>query len=272
MQSEFRTRVRTGALLTLAAAAVTAASGLPYVMRAVAFALSLIGEHELLAGAEAENRYTAAGAAVFAAAVCFVPFPHYFITAAIMLIAYGISFAAIMKKTGSLKLTGYAKILPFIIMLPVFMRGTAVLREEDHGLFYLLLAVGGCTATDVFAYLTGRKFGGKKLAPRVSPGKTVSGALGGALASTLLMTAACAAFAAASGVALRYYVLIPYLIVASAVGQFGDLCFSALKRGMGIKDFGRLLPGHGGILDRFDSLIFTAPFLCVADSVIGIIA
>ncbi len=271
MKSELKTRIKTGALLTVAAAAVTAASGIPFVMRATAFALSLAGEWELLNGAGARNARTLTACGLYAAAVCFAPCGNYFIPAAIFLVGYGAAFAVMMKKTGTFRICGIRGILPFIIMLPVLMRSTAVLRESPHGLFYLLLATGGCAATDIAAYFTGRGLGKKKLAPRVSPGKTVAGFVGGIVVSTAVMTLAAAIAAHAFDLSVRYAVLVPYLAAASAVGQYGDLCFSSLKRAMGIKDFGRVLPGHGGILDRFDSLIFTAPFLCVVDSVIGII-
>ncbi len=144
MRSELKMRIKTGALLTVVAAAVTAASGIPFVMRATAFALSLAGEWELLNGAGARNARTLTVCGLYAAAVCFVPCGNYFIPAAIFLAGYGAAFAVMMKKTGTFRIRGVRGILPFIIMLPVLMRGTAVLRESAHGLFYLLLATGGC--------------------------------------------------------------------------------------------------------------------------------
>ena len=108
-------------------------------------------------------------------------------------------------------------------------------------------------ATDICAYLVGRTVGGPKLAPRISPGKTWSGLLGGVAGASLLGGFAAQAlgagywFAAAVGGCL------------AVIGQVGDLFESALKRHAGVKDSGNLIPGHGGLLDRIDGLVFAAP-------------
>ncbi|MBN4067789.1 phosphatidate cytidylyltransferase [Alkaliphilus transvaalensis] len=111
-------------------------------------------------------------------------------------------------------------------------------------------------ATDTSAYFSGYLFGNKKLCPEISPKKTVEGAIGGICGSVL----ASAAFA---------YIMIPeqmFLVIllgflGSITSQIGDLIASAIKRHAGIKDFGNIVPGHGGILDRFDSIIFTIPLV-----------
>jgi phosphatidate cytidylyltransferase len=104
------------------------------------------------------------------------------------------------------------------------------------------------------AFFTGSLIGRHKLCPAISPKKTVEGAVGGFVGSVLL----CGAFG---------YLLMPALLasclILGAIGgvaaQLGDLTASVFKRGLGIKDYGNLIPGHGGILDRFDSVLFTAP-------------
>ncbi len=121
--------------------------------------------------------------------------------------------------------------------------------------FLLLLAIG-CTAIgDSAAYLGGRAFGKRKLAPRISPNKTVEGAV-------------CALMAGSFGSALIHYSVMPlrweHFIVGfliALVGIIGDLSESALKRSFGVKDSGSFLPGHGGMLDRIDAYLFTLPFV-----------
>lgn len=109
-------------------------------------------------------------------------------------------------------------------------------------------------STDTFAYFGGYFWGKKKLCPKISPKKTVAGAITGVLGSVI----SCGIFAY---VFLEEYIIIIILlgIVGSVMSQFGDLTASQIKRYTDIKDFGSLIPGHGGILDRFDSILFTAP-------------
>lgn len=134
------------------------------------------------------------------------------------------------------------------------------LRQGDFGLELLTLSLLVCMATDSFAYLIGRRYGKRPLAPEVSPKKTVEGAVGGSLAAAVLLVGACAAAELAGTVQVRFGLLTVYVLTASVVGQYGDLCLSAVKRIAGIKDYGKLLPGHGGILDRLDSQMLVLPY------------
>ena len=124
------------------------------------------------------------------------------------------------------------------------------------GLIFLVFCL--MWANDIFAYLTGRLFGKHKLFPRISPGKTIEGNLGG-LVFTLIAMAVFAHYAE--------WLPIPTAIGLAAIavvfGALGDLCESMLKRQAGVKDSGKLIPGHGGILDRFDSVMFGVPFIFV---------
>ena len=117
-------------------------------------------------------------------------------------------------------------------------------------IIYLLLIT---TMTDSFALFTGMFIGKHKLAPEISPKKTIEGAIGGSLMGTIIATAFYTTVISSS-VPLVFVILITAAL--TAVGQIGDLAFSAIKRYYGQKDFSDLIPGHGGILDRFDSLVF----------------
>ncbi|MFT8446384.1 MAG: phosphatidate cytidylyltransferase [Liquorilactobacillus nagelii] len=120
-------------------------------------------------------------------------------------------------------------------------------------LFFLLLIVW---TTDSGAYLIGRKIGKNKLAPHISPNKTWEGSIGGTLAA-LVVGLIFNLFWPQAG---NWFMICGMTILLSAIGQAGDLVESALKRFYGVKDSGKILPGHGGILDRFDSLLFVLPF------------
>ena len=122
----------------------------------------------------------------------------------------------------------------------------------------LLLTIFAVELNDIFAYICGHSFGHRKFVPNTSPNKTVGGALG-AIALTTPLFAVGAHFVW-SGTALDTPVrLVGLGIIVSIVGQFGDLMLSSIKRDLGLKDTAKLIPGHGGILDRFDSLILVAP-------------
>ena len=112
--------------------------------------------------------------------------------------------------------------------------------------------------SDAGAYFCGRAFGKKKLAPNISPHKTVEGGIGGVVSGALLALLY-GVIVKACGMSVNLISLTVFGIVGSVMGQLGDLTFSAFKRQYGIKDYGNILPGHGGMLDRFDSMYYLAP-------------
>ncbi len=132
----------------------------------------------------------------------------------------------------------------------VALRGPDTLTFASIGSVAVVFVFAVVWATDTAAYFSGRLIGGPKLAPRFSPKKTWSGAIGGALAGVVV---GCLVAAAAGVSASLMLVLIALLL--SVVGQVGDLAESAMKRHFGVKDSGRLIPGHGGIMDRVDGLV-----------------
>jgi phosphatidate cytidylyltransferase len=111
--------------------------------------------------------------------------------------------------------------------------------------------------TDTGAFYVGRSFGRHKLAPRISPGKTIEGAIGGFV--TAMVTGVLCKLTFFSEIPITHAIALGAAI--GSVGQVGDLAESMLKRGAGVKDSGNLLPGHGGMLDRIDSILFCAPLL-----------
>lgn len=143
--------------------------------------------------------------------------------------------------------------------------------HEGGAYFYLLVFIGAC-GTDIFAYFTGVLFGKHKLIPEVSPKKTVEGSIGGAFFCVLAFLAFTYVYNTwllpDGAPLLAYWMMAVVGLVASVIAQLGDLTLSLLKRRYGIKDFGKIFPGHGGILDRFDSMIPVAIILAAALSLV----
>ncbi|MFC0558573.1 phosphatidate cytidylyltransferase [Halalkalibacter alkalisediminis] len=127
----------------------------------------------------------------------------------------------------------------------------------EHGLYLVFFVLLLIWTTDSGAYFVGRKWGKNKLWPDISPKKTIEGSIGGIIAAIVVGTI----FYSFLPIFPSYLTALFVIVVASIFGQLGDLVESALKRHYAVKDSGNVLPGHGGILDRFDSLIYVMPIL-----------
>ena len=125
---------------------------------------------------------------------------------------------------------------------------------------YLILIFMSVELNDVFAYISGKSVGRRKLAPKTSPNKTLGGALGALLLTTLLVCAVGHYLFRGTALAHPSH-LIALGVLMSLAGQLGDLTVSSVKRDLGVKDMGVTIPGHGGLLDRFDSIILVAPVM-----------
>lgn len=145
------------------------------------------------------------------------------------------------------------------IVIPWLLCAIVRLRVMEFGRINLGVALILAMTADTGAYFVGRACGKHKLAPVISPKKTVEGAVGGVLITVLVMEIYCLIFDLGFGYEMHYAVAAVYGVVGSVLSIVGDLTFSVIKRQVGIKDYGKLLPGHGGILDRFDSMIVVAP-------------
>lgn len=146
-----------------------------------------------------------------------------------------------------------------IVYVPFFFHFAILIDECDyaHNYIWLVFIIAFCT--DIFAYFTGMLIGKHKLCPTLSPKKTIEGAVGGMIGA-MVFSVFFGHFFLEAGHALNIRFILMALI-GSVLAQLGDLSASAFKRQMGIKDYGNLIPGHGGILDRFDSVLFVAPYL-----------
>lgn len=149
---------------------------------------------------------------------------------------------------------------------PGILLTTACLMREEAFInpnYTLIVSLAATYSTDTFAYFTGRAVGKRKLCPAISPGKTVEGSIGGLIGSIILTTMLGILFNWVYNVQVNLIHFIIIGILGGVFSQIGDLTASSIKRYCGLKDFGNILPGHGGILDRIDSLLFVLPVIYV---------
>lgn len=145
------------------------------------------------------------------------------------------------------------------VVIPFCLSSLVRILILESGKYYLMVAFILAFTADSGAYFAGRAFGKHKLAPVISPKKTVEGAIGGILSAILFMLAYGLVLRLAFDQTFHYGYAAIYGALGSVGSILGDLTFSVIKRQVGIKDYGKLLPGHGGILDRFDSMIIVGP-------------
>ena len=147
------------------------------------------------------------------------------------------------------------------LVVPYMMSAVVRILAMNLGRYVILIPFFIACVCDAGAYFIGVKFGKHKLAPVVSPNKTIEGALGGVVTGLLAMLLYTLVLDLFFGQDVRYGAAAVYGILGCLVGELGDLCFSVIKRQTGIKDYGNLIPGHGGVLDRFDSILVVAPLV-----------
>ena len=158
-------------------------------------------------------------------------------------------------------------IIPLMLSTLVMLRAIpSLLPHANGGLFfdgraYVMLPIFVAFLSDGGGYFGGYFFGKRKLIEKISPKKTMEGALGGFAVAFAGMLIYCLVMILFFDAAYSLLAVLLYGIFGSAVTQIGDLSFSFIKREYGIKDFGKIIPGHGGMLDRLDSIVFVAPFL-----------
>lgn len=177
-------------------------------------------------------------------------------------------FCVMVLKKGALSYSKIAEVFMLVAYVTTSFTSLCLIRYIDNGKFILFLVFIGSWVTDTFAYLTGTLIGKHKLIPEVSPKKTVEGAIGGTLSAVIFFPLfGFVAQAVTDGdVKANYLVLVIYAVILAVVAQIGDLLASLIKREYKIKDYGSLLPGHGGIMDRFDSVMavsILAMLLCM---------
>ena len=196
-----------------------------------------------------------------------IPFYFYFFSANEELLLCGVFFYVILIFCEALashykvtfEMLGAA--LFAAIVIPYFLSSFVRLRvgQGELGIYYILLPLVSAFSSDAFAFFVGLSFGKHKLAPDLSPKKTVEGSVGGLFGAVVGCMIYGLVMSFGMKLHVNYFAMIVYGVLGSVISQIGDLSFSYIKRQSGIKDFGAIFPGHGGVLDRFDSVIFCAP-------------
>lgn len=149
------------------------------------------------------------------------------------------------------------------IIMPKAFSTILLFRSYSKPIFYFLVLTSFAVAwlNDTCAYFSGYFFGKRKLCPEISPKKTVEGAIGGVLGDVAVCCLLAFVFTVITGYSVNWLSFIIFVPIGAVIAILGDLCASIIKRQNGIKDYGNIMPGHGGVVDRFDSWIFVAPVL-----------
>lgn len=199
-----------------------------------------------------------------------LPVMFYFLLFMVLCIVKHVDTLNFAKLSG---LTVFAMVLVFCFYSIISLKSMLPVAEYGYdAIYFIVLILAYAWGGDMAAYFVGVKFGKRKLAPLVSPKKSVEGAIGGVFGSMILGTLATFIYMSVFRQTITlevidgfYYLVVALFgIPASLLGLLGDLFASSIKRQCGIKDFGTIFPGHGGILDRFDSLILIAPLVSMA--------
>lgn len=257
----FKTRLLSGIVLVALALILIITGG--ELLLVSAFAISCIGMYELYRVFAAEKSVLAA-AGYLAAAVYYCNLEWNFIPDILMLFMAFIILLMFVYVFAYPKYHSRQVMAVFfgLFYVAVMLSYVYRIRELSRGLylaFLVFLCSWGC---DTCAYCVGMLIGRHKMSPKLSPKKSVEGAVGGVVGAALLTALYSFAFRAQMEIdAAEIGILAVIAAVAALISMVGDLTASAIKRNYDIKDYGHLIPGHGGILDRFDSVIITAPII-----------
>ncbi len=269
-------RVITGAVCGIAAIAMLLFFP-AWAIRLLASAILFVAMHELLAAGNCEHNGIRVAASLFAVACPFLDMIEGFYLIWIALIVYMLVLAILLilsHETLSFEQCAYVLAVSVTVVMPI--GSLAYIRAiPTHGTAFLFFALIIAWFSDMGAYFVGSFFGKHKLCEKISPKKTIEGFVGGIVTAVLFGVLGAwiyqIVFLNAAGQQVSYWLVALIAFVTAPISVVGDLFCSVIKRHRGIKDFGNIFPGHGGILDRFDSLIFVAPILYIFCQVLPLV-
>ena len=263
----FRTRVISSVVLVILALVTILGGG--YLLAATLLFLALVAYRELMKacklGGEGKkfsaleiNGYI--GILAYYLVMVFVPDRIYlFLTVVLILIGFMFIYVFSFPKYHSDQIMSAFFCVAYA---PVMLSFIYLVRELPYGVYTVWMIFISSWICDTCAYLTGICIGKHKLAPILSPKKSIEGAIGGILGSAIV--GALYGYFIVESVVVEQSITWIFVVISAAgavISQVGDLAASAIKRNQEIKDYGKLIPGHGGVMDRFDSVIFTAPMI-----------
>lgn len=274
-------RIITAVVLLAVLALVVWQINTPLFVAVIAF-LSAVAANEIMKCANVRNKFIVITGTAFAAAVPFfasakvlLPFvdtePWSNVINSVPQVVYIIVLVlafllAMLKGYSHTKFEDVAIAVFASVLVPygfsVFVRLRDMFVNEQFGIYLIFFGLICALGTDSGAQLGGMAFGKHKMSPNISPKKTIEGAVCGILFSMILNGAAIALYNAFADTKLELSTMVILLVCCvpiSFMGMMGDLSASVLKRNFGVKDFGKIFPGHGGVMDRFDSSLFTIP-------------
>lgn len=259
-------RIISGVIMALILILIIVLNGVfPLVLNISLALMAAIGVHEFAKAVNLEGTCLMLPSVICAAVMPFtviVPNGALLVYAVYTLLFYFL----VIKNHLKIKYTEAVPLYAMTIIIPYTLTCVVMTRDlsEKCGLFYAFLCMLAAWLPDIGAYFAGTFFGKHKLCPIVSPKKTVEGFVGGIVFSTALMLLFAFAFTKLypDEAMLEHYIMFALIgFGGSLISVVGDLTFSIIKREKGFKDYGTIIPGHGGILDRFDSVFFTSPFV-----------
>lgn len=226
-------------------------------------AMTVIAAYELLIGAGfCKHVRIFVYAACMAVVVCFLSWRLDRVSAmTAALLFFAALFGEMLAAHARLSFQSVCAAVFAGLVIPFLLGALIRLRVMEHGKFFILAAFVLTMVPDSGAYFAGRAFGKHKLCPVISPHKTVEGAIGGVLSTVIFMLLFALVLQKYFDFKINYVYTVLYGVLGAGASMLGDLTFSVIKRQAGIKDYGKLLPGHGGVLDRFDSTTVVAPLV-----------
>ncbi len=238
-----------------------------WVMLVAVILCSLVGTYEFYGAVNMRTERLLALCLLGYLGAAVLPFCIYIPSALIMTCAFVylvVLFLLMLGSQKTVKLTDIAMLIMGIVYIPFLLSNILFIRRLEFGNFLVWLVFLGSFMTDSCAFFAGKALGRHKLCPNISPKKTVEGAIGGVIGCglgfllfTLIVNLLFGRWL--DGLTMSYPLMFLLGIITAVMAQIGDLTASLIKRQFGIKDFGNLFPGHGGMLDRCDSIALVAP-------------